>query len=183
MKLVIIYGPPASGKLTIAREICNETGYKLFDNHKIIDLLNSIIVEERPKYSSGKFKRFWTFARKLRIEILKEACIHKVNGIVMTIAYTGESDFIDNIIKEVEKKGGEVYLIKLNSDYKDLEKRVYDNSRKNFGKIQDKEGLKGYFEKYSLDLVYKGRKSLIVNTSKLSVKQSARKIIAYLERK
>jgi len=37
MKNVIIIGPPASGKLTIAKRLAEERGYFLFDNHRSID--------------------------------------------------------------------------------------------------------------------------------------------------
>jgi shikimate kinase len=37
MPIVFIYGPPAAGKLTVAKELSAVTGYKLFDNHVTID--------------------------------------------------------------------------------------------------------------------------------------------------
>jgi hypothetical protein len=39
MKLTFIYGLPATGKLTIAVELAAMTGYKLFHNHLVVDLL------------------------------------------------------------------------------------------------------------------------------------------------
>ena len=33
MKLIIIHGPPAAGKLTTANEIAAATGFKVFHNH------------------------------------------------------------------------------------------------------------------------------------------------------
>lgn len=39
MKLLFIYGPPASGKLTVAREPAALTGYRLFHNHLVVDAL------------------------------------------------------------------------------------------------------------------------------------------------
>lgn len=37
MKLVFLHGPPAAGKLTIARELAGLTGYPLFHNHLIVN--------------------------------------------------------------------------------------------------------------------------------------------------
>lgn len=42
MKLIFIYGPPAVGKFTVARELASLTGFKLFDNHLTIDVVTSI---------------------------------------------------------------------------------------------------------------------------------------------
>ena len=39
MKLVILYGPPGVGKLTVGRELAARTGFKLFHNHLTVDLV------------------------------------------------------------------------------------------------------------------------------------------------
>jgi replication-associated recombination protein RarA len=39
MKLILLYGPPAVGKLTIAKEIARLTGFKLFHAHLTSDLV------------------------------------------------------------------------------------------------------------------------------------------------
>jgi shikimate kinase len=38
MKLIIIYGPEATGKLTIAKELAKATGFRLFHNHVSVDV-------------------------------------------------------------------------------------------------------------------------------------------------
>lgn len=42
MELVVIYGAPGVGKLTVARELARKTGYKLFHNHLTVDLVKSL---------------------------------------------------------------------------------------------------------------------------------------------
>jgi tRNA uridine 5-carbamoylmethylation protein Kti12 len=42
MRLVFIYGLPATGKLTVARELSSLTGFRLFHNHLAVDLLLSL---------------------------------------------------------------------------------------------------------------------------------------------
>jgi shikimate kinase len=39
MKLVILFGPPAVGKMTVGQELAKATGLKLFHNHVTIELV------------------------------------------------------------------------------------------------------------------------------------------------
>ena len=38
MEFVVLYGRPAVGKLTVARELSALTGYAIFDNHLVVDV-------------------------------------------------------------------------------------------------------------------------------------------------
>lgn len=42
MKLIFIYGQPAVGKLTVAKELEKITGYKILHNHLFVDLVRSV---------------------------------------------------------------------------------------------------------------------------------------------
>jgi len=42
MRLVFIYGPPAVGKFTVARELAKRTGYRNFHNRVSIDFATQI---------------------------------------------------------------------------------------------------------------------------------------------
>ena len=42
MKFIFLHGPPAVGKLTIARELATLTGWRLFHNHLTVDLVLSV---------------------------------------------------------------------------------------------------------------------------------------------
>jgi len=43
MRLIFIYGPPATGKLTVAKELAKLTKYKIFHNHLTVDLIGSVL--------------------------------------------------------------------------------------------------------------------------------------------
>lgn len=43
MHALFIYGAPASGKLTAAREVAQQTGFSLFHNHLIVDALLPVL--------------------------------------------------------------------------------------------------------------------------------------------
>ena len=42
MNLIFMYGPPGVGKLTVARELSQLTGYKLFHNHLVVNLVYAV---------------------------------------------------------------------------------------------------------------------------------------------
>lgn len=47
MNLLCIYGPPAAGKLTTAKELETLLGYKLYDNHAIVSPLGKLFLHGR----------------------------------------------------------------------------------------------------------------------------------------
>jgi hypothetical protein len=50
MKLIFLYGLPATGKLAVAVELAAMTGYKLFHNHLVVDLLLSVFEFGSPPF-------------------------------------------------------------------------------------------------------------------------------------
>ena len=65
MNLIFIYGPPAVGKLTVAKQLEKLTDYKIFHNHITIDFA-------LPIYEYGT-KEFIEFNERLRLQFFKEA--------------------------------------------------------------------------------------------------------------
>lgn len=183
MKLIIIYGPPATGKLTLAKKIAEKTDLRVFDNHHLMDYLGPLVLKERAPFGSPLFKNFWKLYRDVRIKIVDSAFKFKdTEGMIITEAYTGKKRFITSLIKTAEKNKGRVYLIKLKCDMHKLEKRVYDDSRKKHGKIKDKEGLQGWFKKYekTANAVYPHKNTLILDNTNLSVNESVNKILKFI---
>ena len=128
MKVVLLYGPPATGKLTLAKEISKKTGYKIFDNHHTMDFLNSIILDKTKAFEPKVSKDFFSLYRKVRVETLKVACkLKDINGLIITEAYTGKRRFIRDMIKIAESRKCKVHLIKLSCDLNQLEKRYTKN--------------------------------------------------------
>jgi cytidylate kinase len=50
MNLILLYGPPAVGKLTIAKEIARLTGFKVFHNQLTVNLAAAIFPRGTPAY-------------------------------------------------------------------------------------------------------------------------------------
>jgi len=184
MKLIILYGPPATGKLTIAQGIVKKAGYKLFDNHQTMDFLNSIVLDKAKAFEPKIFKDFFELYRKVRLEILKVTCkLKDVKGLIVTEAYTGKKRFISSMIKIAEKNNCEIYLIKLRCDLNQLEKRVYGKSRRKYGKVKNKKELFDWLARVGKksDLIYPYRKTLILDNTELSINSSVKEVLKFIK--
>ena len=169
MKLVIIYGPPAVGKLTVAKELSALTGYKLFHNHLTVDLVASLFKFGTPA--------FWKNVRYLREYLFEEAASNDVNLIFTYVYAAGEDDrIIHRFIHIIEKHGGEVCLVQLKALVEELKKRIVKKERSQHTKMTSAEELEKWLAKYDLFSKIPGRKSLIIDNTKLSPKQAARRI-------
>jgi hypothetical protein len=81
MNLVVIYGPPASGKLTVAQELSAITGYKLFHNHLTVNAVAALF-----EFGSAEFMRL---LRHIPLALLSEAVL--VDGLdVRVLSEAGE---------------------------------------------------------------------------------------------
>jgi tRNA uridine 5-carbamoylmethylation protein Kti12 len=168
MKLIIIYGPPAIGKLSVAKELSKLTGFKIFHNHLTVDLLLPIFEFES--------KSFTKLSSEFRIKIFKEAIKQDIN-LIHTFCYAHPDDLkYINKIKELCKQKGKLYFIQLTCNKSELFKRVKHDSRKNFHKIKKINQLNELFKKFDLLTTIPKSNSLIIDNSNLSPKKTARKI-------
>lgn len=140
MKLIIIYGPPASGKLTIAHKVAERTGYKLFHNHLTVDLLKNIL-----KFGT---KEFFEVNQKIKLDILEAAAKQGVDGIIYTFVYDSTTDkpFIGKLKEIAKKQNISLKFLQVYCEKEELFKRVIAESRKQYKKVQSVEGLSRYLE-------------------------------------
>ena len=112
MKLILIFGPQAVGKMTVGQELEKITGLKLFHNHMTID-----IVAPYFSYGTAEGKRLVNLFRQ---EIFEAVSKSELYGIIFTFVWAFDSkadwDYVDNICNIFESKGGEVYFVELEAD-------------------------------------------------------------------
>jgi chloramphenicol 3-O-phosphotransferase len=128
MRLIFIHGAPAVGKLTVARELAALTGFRLFHNHLTVDLATSLF-----PFGSEPFillrERIWLAA-------FAEAARNNVSLIfTFNPERTVRERFIQDTIDMVKAEGGKVVFVELTCSEADLERRLEDASRKEFGKL------------------------------------------------
>ncbi len=109
MKFVIIFGPPAVGKMTVGHEIATRTGLKLFHNHHTIDLALRFFPYGTPPFQRlvGEFRR----------RIFEEVAASDLPGLIFTYvwAFDDPSDaaFVERLAAIFRERGRPVYFVEL----------------------------------------------------------------------
>ncbi|MCR8847929.1 AAA family ATPase [Rossellomorea sp. SC111] len=119
MKLVLLFGPQAVGKMTVGQELEKRTELKLFHNHMTIELL-------QPYF--GFTEEMWRICNMLRVEIFESYVKTDQYGMIFTFmwAFNEEEDWkwVEKVTSIFESNGAEVYFVELESD---LEVRLKRN--------------------------------------------------------
>jgi hypothetical protein len=121
MHLVVVFGPPAVGKMTVGREICARTGYKLFHNHLTIEPFLEIF-----EFGSPAFNRL---SSQFRRRVVEEAIASDLPGLVFTFVWglelVADRDFVQGYVDLLRASGGSVSFVEL---FATLEERVVRNN-------------------------------------------------------
>jgi hypothetical protein len=175
MKLLLLYGPPAVGKLTIAKEIARLTGFKVFHAHLTVDLVASILPRGTPSYR----KLLWD----IRYAVFAEAVRAHIDGLIFTMVYGRDREpFIARCVDIVERFGGEVCFVRLYCPVETLRQRVVGEDRKQHGKITSVELLNKTLSHREPQSPFEAATqwdSLSLNTDVLPPVEAAQHVIAH----
>ncbi len=135
MRLIFLYGPPASGKLTIAREVAALTGISVFHNHLIVDAVASVFPFGTPTFVALR-ESFW-------LTVMREAA-REGRSVLFTFAPepTVSQQFPERVQEEVDRAGGSVVFVRLTVSPNEQERRLGESSRKEFDKMRSVELLR-----------------------------------------
>ena len=84
MKLVIIFGPQAMGKMTVGQELEKITKLKLFHNHMTIELVSPFF-----SYGTPQGKRLVSLFRQ---EIFEEVAKSDLPGLIFTFVWALDAE-------------------------------------------------------------------------------------------
>lgn len=171
MKLITLYGAPGVGKLTTARALAEQTGFKLFHNHLTFDLVKSLFEFPSPPFAK--------LAEQIRICAFEAAADASVQGVIFTMVYAAPDDdaFLQKMIEGVEGRRGEVLFVRLHCDTATHEQRVRAPGRKRYGKIIGVKWLREAMARWNLSSPVPMRESLEIDTSSLGPETVASRII------
>jgi len=172
MKLIFLYGAPAVGKLTVAQELAKLTGFRVFHNHLTIDCIEPVFDFGMPS--------FFKLINLIRLETVAEAARTGTN-LIYTFCYAKDSDdaHVAEFTEAVERNGGEICFVLLTCERGELERRVLEESRKQYGKANNLEILSEILGKHDLSSPVPQHESLQIDNTNLSPVKTARKIIEH----
>jgi len=175
MKLIFIYGMPATGKLTVAKELATITDYKLFHNHLAVDLLLSV-------FEFGS-KPFVELREEIWLGVFTQACRSGLDGLIFTFApeATVRPGFVANAHRTVAECGGEVEFVELICPDAELKLRMENASRRGFQKLASVELFEQLKAAGVFDAPAMPEAKVVIDTSKRTPAEAAREIASQLE--
>lgn len=124
MKLVIIFGPQAVGKMTVGQELMKLTDLKLFHNHMTIDLVGNFF-----DYGTEEGKKL---VAHFRNEIFESVSKSNLKGLIFTYVWAfdmqSDWDYINQVRELFLSQGAEVYFVELEAN---VEERLLRNRTEN----------------------------------------------------
>jgi hypothetical protein len=174
MKLILIYGLPASGKLTVARELASATGYKLFHNHLVLNCLLSV-------FDFGSLP-FVQLREEIWLSVIDQACRNGLPGLIFTFApeRTVRPQFVREAIEVVSRRGGEIVFVELVCPLNELKIRIGHTSRQKYGKLTSLSLFEKLHAEGSFDSSYMPEPHLRLDTSLCVPARAALQIVRTL---
>ena len=159
MKLIFIYGMPAVGKLTVAQELAAITGYRLFHNHLVVDLLLTVFEFGSPQFVALR-EEFW-------LSIFEQASRSPMPGMIFTFnpESTVRPSFIANVMNTVAEAGGKVHFIELTTPIPELKRRMGSLSRLQYKKLTSVPLFEQLREEGVFEVDYMPKPQLSIDTS------------------
>lgn len=124
MKLILIFGPQAVGKMTVGQQLEKNTELKLFHNHMSIEMVTPFF-----SYGTAPGKRL---VKLFRRAIFEEVANSDLEGLIFTYLWSfdreADWDYVEEVCQIFESKGGIVCFVELEAD---LETRLERNKSSN----------------------------------------------------
>ncbi|HZU76536.1 MAG TPA: AAA family ATPase [Dehalococcoidia bacterium] len=106
--LLCLSGPPAVGKMTVGRELCRRTGYKLFHGHVVADALTPYF-----SHSTPAFTRLASAWRRLFFEEAARAGLNVVTTVAWRFDLPEDAQTIGSWLEPYVEAGGRVLCVEL----------------------------------------------------------------------
>lgn len=124
MKLIIIFGPHAVGKMTVGQALSTMTGIPLFHNHESIELALRVM----PKNSS-----WGALSNAIRELVFKHVSEAQQDGLIFTFMWAldhqEDHDYLNHLVEVFKSQGADIYYVELIADQEERLKRNITENR------------------------------------------------------
>lgn len=171
MKLIFLYGLPATGKFTIGEELARLTGYKLMHNHFAADPLLSV-------FDFGS-EPYIDLRETLWLAVFERAALTHIPGLIFTFVpeYTVRPQFIPNLIEIATRTHIEIHTIEVTCPITEIKRRLGNPSRRPFQKLNSMELFDALQSSGALSSVPMPAPDLTLDTSRFTPQEAAQQII------
>lgn len=175
MQFVLLYGRPAVGELTVGRELARLTGYRLFDNHLIVDAALAVYDFGTPQFIALR-EALW---RAAFTEIAKDQALP---GLIFTFnpEQTVPQRFVDDLFALFTVAGVETRCVELTAPEDVIEQRLENADRRQKGKLIDLELYRQLRADGTFATPVITHNRLVIDTADVTAEEAARKIAAEL---
>lgn len=111
MRLLVIFGPPAVGKMTVGREVAQQSEFRLFHNHALIEPLLEVF-----DYGTPPFKRLLSEWRAGVVEEAAGSGTDLLLTLVWGLELQEDADELTRYIRAYVEKGADVAFVELSAN-------------------------------------------------------------------
>jgi hypothetical protein len=173
-RLVFLYGPPAVGKLTVARALAAREPFKILHNHLTIDPVTEVL--------PFGTEAFWQVVGAFRRNLVAAAAQEGIDLIYTYVFAPGDEQHVAEITNAYEEAGGRVSFVRLHAPRAVLLQRVLAESRREHRKIHDIATLERLLDEYENFTAVAAANGLTVENTGSSADDAAVEILDYLRR-
>src|SRR5688572_15302806 len=170
-RLIFLYGPPAVGKLTVARAIAEQRDFRVLHNHVTFDAVAEVL--------PVGVATFWEALDKVRLDLVTAAARERIHLVYTFVFAPGDERHVDDVVRAYESAGGSVVFIQLVAPPDELRRRVSDASRAVHRKIRDAASLENVLRDHDVFAPIRGRGSLTIDAAAISPEEAASRIVEH----
>jgi len=171
--IIVLYGIPGVGKLTVARKLHEISKLPLFHNHLSKDLVDSVF----------KSSKRMDLIDEIRFSFFKTASEQNL-GLIFTFVYAKDvdDDFMNEIFNIAKSNNAPLFFIQLTCKESVLKNRLANESRNKYNKLRDFNLLQETMKKYDLINPYSTDENhLIIDTTNLEPQETADQILQFIK--
>ena len=155
----------------MARRVGELTGFPVFHNHLVVDMLQAVFDFGSPPFVKLR-ESVW-------LRVFEQASEQQMPGLIFTFTpeKTVRPDFVSAVVSAIENVGGRVLFVRLICPEDELERRMENEARAEFGKLRSLDLYRPLWDEDAFAYPPLPDSGLIIDTGGAGPVESARRIV------